>query len=50
MKNGKPAGPDDIQIEMMKMYNENKIKLLTRIFYNIYKKIKIQNKWFKLNF
>lgn len=36
MKEGKAAGPDDLQIEFVKLINEQGIKKLTSIFNNIY--------------
>lgn len=50
MKEGKAAGPDDLQIEFVKLINEQGIKKLTSIFNNIYISNKIPQECFVSEF
>lgn len=44
-KEGKAAGPDNIQTEFLKLLDENGLKKITKLFNNIYKSGKIPQEW-----
>lgn len=50
MKDGKGAGPDNIQIEIIKLIEEEGIKKLTRLFNDIYNTGIIPREWRKSEF
>lgn len=50
LKEGKAAGPDNIQTELLKLFDKRTVKLITQVFNNIYNTGKIPSEWLKSEF
>lgn len=50
LKEGKAPGPDNIQTELLKLFDEKTITLITQLFNNIYDTGQIPSEWLKSEF